>query len=826
MPISQEKLENIANEYSGEDIDKLLGGGLLTTVSKMSGPRGIMNITHSMQRVMINNAEPPGCFTGYEKGFGNFSDGFKRADDDYRIVAMIPRHTKFPSMKFLMVIQHVLSGAYDVVEVCHYEKLSETHGYMRPKSPMLDKYPGNIIRKGEYFYKPSSLDDNGNYMYGVNAKVAYISRLDTTEDAICVSKSFAERTTFYTIEEIELNVNLNEIMLNIYGDEENYRFMPEIGDEIPDTGIIFRKRKVDFAKSASSITNSSLMTPQNNDIPYKSSGQIVDIDIYVNNIPELSSDKNRSQLLELYEDQLRYNKEVEKILGDIIKDKRNNYTYMLKHTYANAKNYVMNSTVGPTEYKWANNNGLIEFAYLSIKVAKLTKLGLGYKLVNRFAAKGVISKILDDEYMPRDVYGNVADLILSPPGVIGRANSGQLYEQELNFCASRILDYIKNKMIDKTIEEKYALYIKFINMVNPKQAEFINNKWLDSDAFEREAFVNSIINSDRIYLHQGPFHGNISLDDLEAIYDEFNIHPNYIRTRIEFEDMPNMSDRYITERDFELKKKLYTDYIIDAKKEEKNSIGIGNVYRFVQDPKKYSKDVISHNGINYFTPKESFGIGDLFRQQQQLPELISSIMEGLHMIKEMGEKLDKAKFLDPQPYLYINEKGNLVRDMRTDEKVIIAEEYIMVLKQTSDAGFSATSIGNVSQTNMPIKGRGNRKKLPENAIKFGEMEVANILRRIPAELVHRFMAERATNPEFRRKISKMLLLEDPLEMHNIPMKNEEIVNDTPARMFVEYIKALGGNFLEAGQVDINAQYDTLPIEDLNKYLEELYKDLI
>lgn len=821
MPISKEKLEHISEQYPDEYVDKTLNGGLLTLSNYMSGPRATMHITHQVQRLMLTEPEIPGMYTGYEKGFGNFSDGFKIAESDYHIVGIVHRHSGFPSMKFMMIIQDLITGTYDVVEICHYEKLSESHGYMKPPSAMLDKIVGGTIRRGEYFYKPSSLDEYNNYRYGINAKVAYSSILETTEDAICVRKGFADKVRFHTIDDVDITINTNELMLNLYGDENIYKFMPAIGEEVPETGIICRKRRVELAKASSSITNLSLATPQNNDISYKSAGKVVDINIFVNNRMELEVDKNREQLLVIYEDQLRYNKELVKVMEPIMKNKRSNTTTHFKHVFNDAKNYVNNSnTTSKTEYKYCNNSGQFEFAYLNIKIAKLNKLGLGYKLVNRFAAKGVISAIIDDEYMPRDVDGNVADIILSPPGVIGRANSGQLYEHEINFCAAKIHKYMKEEMTDR--DERFALYIKFMSMVNVEEAEFILEKWKKMNDFHKTEFINSIVNGERIYIRQAPFHGNLNLDELEMIYDEFNIHPSFIRTRIEFEDVLDKENRYMSQQNYELRKKMYENYLMDDEKINKSAIGISNIMQHYANPNKTSKNVLEINGEKYYKSDIVYGIGDLYRYNQRKPTLIESILNGIKLLQDIKKDMKREEFLSDKVYLSINERGNLVRDIRSEERVIIAEEYIMVLKQTSVAGFSARSIGEVSQSGIPVKGRNtNEKSISNSPTKFGEMEVANALRRLKPEIVHRFMAERATNLKFRKEISKMLLLDDPLELHDVDVKDEDIINDIPARILAEYIRALGGKFIESGEIDnINNFIDNLPMDDLDKYFRD------
>ena len=59
------------------------------------------------------------------------------------------------------------------------------------------------------------------------------------------------------------------------------------------------------------------------------------------------------------------------------------------------------------------------------------------KLAGRFGNKGVISRILPDDKMPRDKDGNPMEVLLSPLGVVGRANPGQLFENALSKVAKK-----------------------------------------------------------------------------------------------------------------------------------------------------------------------------------------------------------------------------------------------------------------------------------------------------------------------------------------------------------------------------------------------------
>ena len=73
-----------------------------------------------------------------------------------------------------------------------------------------------------------------------------------------------------------------------------------------------------------------------------------------------------------------------------------------------------------------------------VSVAQRRKISEGDKMAGRHGNKGVISKIVPIEDMPYLDNGRPIDIILSPLGVPGRMNIGQVLETHLGWAASRI----------------------------------------------------------------------------------------------------------------------------------------------------------------------------------------------------------------------------------------------------------------------------------------------------------------------------------------------------------------------------------------------------
>lgn len=81
----------------------------------------------------------------------------------------------------------------------------------------------------------------------------------------------------------------------------------------------------------------------------------------------------------------------------------------------------------------------------------------GDKLVGRYGNKGIITAILPDDEMPVTANGDKADMIMSPYGVPGRINVGQIYETIAGKAAQKRGRPIKITNMDPNIKSDEAL---------------------------------------------------------------------------------------------------------------------------------------------------------------------------------------------------------------------------------------------------------------------------------------------------------------------------------------------------------------------------------
>lgn len=758
MSVTYDQLEDVAKRYTGDKASDLMSALNLTLTQKNSGSRSHMVTGHLEQMVMLKNPETPRVFTGYEMPYGQYTDSYKKAEHPLMVIDVIDKYPLLhPRWTYLYVVKDLTTGIHDVIEVNHVEKLSEMHGYERPVTLGDMWQPGNIICPGSYIYKSENHDDYENYRYGVNAKVCYISLPEVEEDGIVVSESFAKRVRYNTVEDVTIILNLNDVMLNLYGDQDTYKSFPDIGEPVKD-GILAGRRKFDYKNVASELTRSSLKHIRMNDTIFKGDGNVVDIELFINMNADdeetLFSSPHRRQIYNYYLMMKMYHENIKRTLGKIIHDRKagNEYTYLLKNLYQRSRDYL------DKDQKYSAAAGIFEFAYLKITTSSTKCLAEGSKITDRHGGKGVISYVFPDELMPVDEYGVRAEVVLSPPGVVSRANIGQSYEHEINFISDHVTRLMR---ATNTLDKKYKLFQKYLNKIQPRQGIDFKSYW-DSLSIPNQASVITEIEEKGIFIHQAPFGDNLKYEMLKELYKEWGAKPTKLRIRRLFRD--NATSRFIS----------------------RQSLKAPETIRTVEPVIDYS-----------ITPFEEDGFeeedGYVFQKGYWVPDFLNENKGNPMFEIDPDIKFIPKEKAAEKTSAYIDSAGSLVREYVSQREVIIAEKYIIVLKHVPDGKFSARALGTTNPLGLPNKTSktelgGSHSTTP---IRCGEMEIHNMLIRANPEIVHRHIATTATNPTLRMKLAEMLINEDPLKAHDLPVISEHIENDIPAKQLQALMFCIG-----------------------------------
>lgn len=152
--------------------------------------------------------------------------------------------------------------------------------------------------------------------------------------------------------------------------------------------------------------------------------------------------------------------------------------------------------IGGTEIKYPGKVKSIDGD--NVVIESVYAMGVGDKLAGRAGNKGVVSRVVPDKDMPK-VNGKQADIIMSPIGVAGRSNLGQIYEVNGgDFNKKSVVEY-NGRTIEATGGDQFIMRINQI--AEKKMLSNHNNMTPDKEYKSRLGEMEHIVmstNEDRL----------------------------------------------------------------------------------------------------------------------------------------------------------------------------------------------------------------------------------------------------------------------------------------------------------------------------------------
>jgi DNA-directed RNA polymerase beta subunit len=499
--------------------DKVMGLTLLTNPGYISSSRSIMFTLHMKQFVNLNHPEFPRVFTNYENMVGRHSTNYRKAKNELTVIEKVPRFIEAPNHLYSMFTYDKKNDMYDVIEKRCVENLTEKFGFAYNNDTMDGVNEGDIIKEDEVLYKSLSYDEDMNYCYGLNANVIYLLENHTIEDAAVCSESMAKKLTSKEVETVTVSLNDNDVFCNLYGDKEEYKCFPDIGELVKEE-VVCAKRRIHTKQILHDLKKTNLRKMNHtSDIPYFSSGKILDIMIFSNKlIEELEDNDFNRQLLTYLRNQTRYYTRVFEICDRIV-NSSSKCSDMVKYLYKRSR-----EVLDPV-YKWKVDDGTA-FGHMMIQflVERDVALTIGAKISGTSGDKSVVSKILPDDEMPyvelADGTKKRVDFILNSLGVVNRLNSWQLYQVSINFVCNRVREKLYTM---STLKEKEVLLFDIVGRFNTEQVDRLKIYYKKLSSKDKKDFFANI-HENGIYIHVPPLWEKEQLtlfDRLNNIYKDY-----------------------------------------------------------------------------------------------------------------------------------------------------------------------------------------------------------------------------------------------------------------------------------------------------------------
>lgn len=367
-------------------------------VDKVSAQRGMMWASHMNQAQIIDGCEMPRIFTGYESIFGEYEYNSTARDQDIQILAVIPKFNtnvdRYPlayNPGYTIVYQGFTDNKVGYFQIDRFTMRSAGYGYMNRwmNVPQLNK--GNFIPK-DMPLCTSPAHDGDSYMLGTNLKVAFMSLPQVTEDAFVISESAAKKLASDGFDKISFKILPTHMPLDLYGNDEEYRFFPDIGEFVREDGIVCALRTPTPETFISDMNKASLTRVNMHDTVFyiPAGSQIMDVDIVVNRKCKVKTPKDIFNQVEKYRH--RYNDYCLNIwlcyqeICEQGKECTPEFNALVTRCIGSllADNIRIPGYQRRADITLIKKKEPIEFIYITLTYKYKNKVSLGYKLSDRY----------------------------------------------------------------------------------------------------------------------------------------------------------------------------------------------------------------------------------------------------------------------------------------------------------------------------------------------------------------------------------------------------------------------------------------------------------
>lgn len=424
-----------------------------------SSARGAMFLSHIGQSPESEGCEPRRWQTGMETQFGEYTFDVKFPVDCVilHVIRKFPTSGMGSTIRRNPVTTVVFEHFYDkyktkdVLHIADYCSLHQDFGFKleKNKAVMDNLVPGQMFPKGTVIARTRAVRDDGMWGAGVNMNAVFMSAPGTIEDGFIFSDEALEKLSPRIYNDAIGNAGRKAYFLNMYGDENNYKPFPDIGEKIRPDGVVFALRDLDPDLAPADMTARALMTLDRTfdratiGIP---GATVVDINIYrddrVN--PSYTPLGMDAQLVKYHTALANYHREIMKIYQTLYgrwKDQLR-ISPELHQLVVEAQIHL---PVKQDQRKLSRTYRLetLDEWRVSITYEAIKMPGGAYKATDWHGGKGVVCEVKKKEDMPIDQWGNRADVIIFGGSTMRRSNYGRLYEQGLGAAARDLVQRLR-----------------------------------------------------------------------------------------------------------------------------------------------------------------------------------------------------------------------------------------------------------------------------------------------------------------------------------------------------------------------------------------------
>ena len=542
-------------------------------IRETSSSRGYMSSSHLSQAIPIYHGDEKIVQSGLEKQFANNTFS-KKIDKDSRIVKIIPRYRGLSSntvnavVEHLVIVENIETEEYDCIRIPYYNQTHVEFGFKYNKNEDLinSLRPGDVIQGGTILADSPTVRENSGWALGANANLALIGLPETAEDGMIISDELAEKMSYDVYETKIISFGSDKFPLNLYGDENNYKPFPEIGELVNPDSVLCALREYDTDLSPALCSKKDVRqydTIFDHCVYVNGPGQILDVmgekvtsgqvvDIKVFTSPKYKKDvyAGTSTMLDKYVTSLKiYYQDIIDVYEEISKEhyaryKNNDIKISPRfHRLIIESMAVCGKASNKLSYLFRSDPLDLYMCSITLKFRRI--LCVGNKCSDSYGSKGVIIKRLDKSKMPFvvDEFGNktYADIVMDPASLVSRMNVGRIYEHYFNDMARRCKALMVNdlggitnisKVKDDKVIKAFNTLLGLLQLIDTEQ--YPSYLEASKDINKVREIVNEAINQEVFILYKitskkRPY--QVVLDTMKTIY-----YPKLLDAYMETED--------------------------------------------------------------------------------------------------------------------------------------------------------------------------------------------------------------------------------------------------------------------------------------------------
>lgn len=373
----------------------------------VSAQRLTMWSSHLVQTQILHGNEFPRVFSGWEPLVGEYEFNTTTSDQDRQVIAVIPRFEPnqgiFPiraNPYYTIIYRGDKDNKVGYFNYNVHTMRSDGYGYKNIHLNRELLTPGTVIPK-EAKLCTSPAHDGEKYNLGTNLNVCFMSIPQITEDAFIVSESAARKLSSDGYGKISFKISSNQIPLDLYGDGDEYKIMPDIGERVRDDGILCALRTPSADTMIYDTAPENLTRVQHlHDSPFyvPPGSEIVDIDLVINRKNRVKTPENFFTQIRKYREPIsKYCLSVVETYQDLVKEGREftpAFSQLVVRCMSNllidgVRVPEMNRKIDLAPYK---RKEPIEFIYVTVTFRYEHRLNKGFKISNRCKAFAALSR--------------------------------------------------------------------------------------------------------------------------------------------------------------------------------------------------------------------------------------------------------------------------------------------------------------------------------------------------------------------------------------------------------------------------------------------------